>query len=63
MLSWLEANMGSIVVVLILVLLCALIIRSMYNDKKQGKSTCGCNCAHCAMAGQCHGHTNKKAAH
>ena len=33
------------------------IIRSMVKDKKQGKSSCGANCAHCAMGcgGSCHG--------
>ena len=24
------------------------------KDKKQGKSTCGANCAHCPSAGMCH---------
>ena len=30
------------------------IIRSMVRDKQQGKSSCGANCAHCAMGGTCH---------
>ena len=27
------------------------------KDKKAGKSSCGCNCANCAMAGKCHSQT------
>ena len=26
------------------------------RQKKAGKSSCGANCAHCAMHGQCHEH-------
>jgi hypothetical protein len=26
----------------------------LIKDKKAGKSSCGCNCSHCAMAGKCH---------
>lgn len=36
-----------------------LIIFSLIRDKRKGKSTCGCNCAHCAMAGSCHGRKKK----
>ena len=41
--------MGTIIVGLILVLIVALIIRSMVKDKKSGKSLPGGgNCSHCA---------------
>ena len=30
------------------------VIVTMIKNKKKGKSSCGCNCAHCAMAGSCH---------
>ena len=42
-----------------LVVLVGLIIFSLIRDKRKGKNTCGCNCAHCAMAGSCHGQTKK----
>ena len=29
-------------------------VRSLIRQKKQGKSSCGAGCAHCAMHGQCH---------
>ena len=54
MLDWITENLSTIVVSLILVLVVAAIIRKLVRDKKKGKSSCGCNCAHCAMAGSCH---------
>lgn len=57
MLLWLQANIGTLAVVLAIVLVVALIIRSLIKDKKAGRSSCGNNCAHCQMAGQCHGVT------
>lgn len=43
--------MGTIVVLAALVLIVALIVRSMIKDKKSGKSSCGGDCSHC---GGCH---------
>ena len=37
-----------------LIVIVALIVRSLIRQKKQGKSSCGAGCAHCAMHGQCH---------
>lgn len=54
MLDWITENLSTIVVSLILVLVVAAIIRKLVRDKKKGKSSCGCNCAHCAMAESCH---------
>ena len=54
MLDWITENLSTIVVSLILVLVVAVIIRKLVRDKKKGKSSCGCNCAHCAMAESCH---------
>lgn len=54
MISWILNNIGTIAVtaILIAIVITALVI--VLKDKKKGKSTCGCNCAHCAMAGSCH---------
>ncbi|MBP5306088.1 MAG: FeoB-associated Cys-rich membrane protein [Lachnospiraceae bacterium] len=49
MIALISENLGTIVVSLILILAVVLIIRSMINDKKQGKSSCGGNCAGCKM--------------
>ncbi len=53
MMSWISANIGSIVVVIILLAVIAGIITVMVKDKKKGKSSCGGNCAHCPMGGSC----------
>ncbi len=37
MLSWLQANLGSIVVVLVLLAIVALIVRRLVMDRKEGK--------------------------
>lgn len=45
----------TVIVLLIVAEVVAGAIFSLVSDKKKGKSTCGGNCAHCAMAGSCHG--------
>ncbi|MBQ6543271.1 MAG: FeoB-associated Cys-rich membrane protein [Clostridia bacterium] len=54
MLQWLSANLGTILVCVVLAFIVAGVIRSLIKDKRKGKSACGNNCAHCAMAGKCH---------
>ncbi|MFZ2465304.1 MAG: FeoB-associated Cys-rich membrane protein [Ruminococcus bromii] len=34
----------------------AFVVARMVKDKKEGKSSCGANCAHCACHGDCHNH-------
>lgn len=55
MLHWISANLGTIVIAGVLLAVIVLISIQLIRDKKKGKSSCGCNCAHCAMAGKCHG--------
>lgn len=54
MFAWIAENIGTILVCAALILIVAFIVRGLVKDKKKGKSSCGCNCAHCAMAGSCH---------
>ena len=54
MLQWISNNIGTIVVCVVLLAVVILIARSLIKQKKQGKSSCGNNCAHCAMHGSCH---------
>ena len=61
MLSWLQANIGSIVVVLFLLVVVAMIVRRLILDKRAGKHICGGSCGSCGggcqgcpMAGKCH---------
>ena len=54
MLQWISANAGTLVLCILLLAVVAWIVRSLLRQRKQGKSSCGCNCAHCAMYGSCH---------
>ena len=55
MLDWFAANLGTILISLVLLVIVSLIVVYLLRQKKAGKSSCGANCAHCAMHGQCHG--------
>ncbi len=54
MLEFIVSNIGTIVVLIALTIIVGVIVFKMYRDKKQGKSSCGCNCANCPMSGKCH---------
>ena len=61
MLSWLQANLLTIVVGLILLGVVVLIVRRLVLDKRAGKhicggsrGSCGGGCGGCPMQGQCH---------
>ena len=60
MASWLINNAGTIVITIILLAVVTVIIYSMIKAKKQGKSHCGGNCAHCKMCASCHTDENKQ---
>jgi hypothetical protein len=48
-------NLSTVAVLAVVVLIVALIIRSIVKDKKNGKSLCGGNCQHCGGAcSSCH---------
>ena len=51
MLQWISENVGTILICMGLIVIVALIVRSLIRQKK---SSCGAGCAHCAMHGQCH---------
>ena len=54
MFAWIAENIGTILICLGLIAVVTAIIEKLIRDHKKGKSSCGCNCAHCAMAGSCH---------
>lgn len=54
MIDWLASNWVNILVIALVAIAVFFAVRSMIKDKKAGKSSCGCNCSHCAMAGKCH---------
>ena len=59
MIDWIRANIGSIAVAAVLLVLIALIVRRLILDKKAGRrlcgGSCGGGCAGCPMHGKCHG--------
>ncbi|MBR4223634.1 MAG: FeoB-associated Cys-rich membrane protein [Oscillospiraceae bacterium] len=54
MISWLSANIGTIVITLVLIALVISVIAGMIKDKRKGKHSCSCGCKNCAMQGMCH---------
>ena len=59
MLNWIANNISTVLISLGLLIIVSAIIAKLVKDKKKGKSSCGCNCAHCAMSGSCHNITTK----
>ena len=57
MLQFLQANWGTIVALLAVVLLVFLAVRRMVKDKKAGIGACGQKCSHCPkmQSGDCSG--------
>ena len=60
MFAWIAENIWTIIICAALILIVASIIVGLVKNKKKGKSSCGCNCANCAMAGPCHAGNAKK---
>ena len=60
MFAWIAENLATILITLVLAVIVTLIILSLVKNKKKGKTSCGCNCAHCAMAGSCHSANQQK---
>ena len=60
MIAWFSENLGTILITLVLIAMVAGIIHTLIKDKKQGKSSCGGNCSHCAMGCSCHPAGNSK---
>ena len=59
MFTWLAENLATVIISVVLIAVVALIVLSMVKKRKQGKPSCGCGCAHCAMHGACHSKTAK----
>jgi len=57
MLSWIADNIWTVLICVVLIAIVTAIVVKLVKDKKKGKSACGCNCAHCALAGTCHNHS------
>ncbi len=55
MISWLSANIGTILVLLVVCAVVGFIVRGILRDRKNGKSSCGGSCGSCASCGSCGG--------
>ena len=60
MFTFIQENLGSLLILLGVAVIVTLVIVSRIRAKKQGKSTCGCGCQSCPMADACHRKENKK---
>ena len=54
MIQTLTENAGTIIVTLVLAGIVAAVLVRMRRDHRQGRSSCGCSCGCCPMAGSCH---------
>jgi len=59
MFEWLYSNLANILIIGAVLGIVTLVVVSMIRDKRAGKSSCGCGCSHCAMAGKCHPNAKK----
>ena len=54
MIAWLQANLSTILVGLVLFCLLGLVVFRMIRQRQRGETSCGCGCANCAMKDACH---------
>ncbi len=54
MFSFIAENLSTILICIVLIAIVVSISVYIVRQKRQGKSSCGAGCAHCAMHGQCH---------
>jgi hypothetical protein len=62
--TWLIENMGTIVVLLVLVIIVAAIVHKLYSDNKKGIHSCGGHCGGgCPGCSSCGGSCSSCSAH
>lgn len=54
MFTWISENKGTIIIGAMLAAAVVAVIVHMIQNKKRGRSSCGCGCSGCAMNGSCH---------
>ena len=54
MLTWLSANLSTLLISLVLFAVVISIVRYLIRQKKQGKHTCGCSGGWAGCSGGCH---------
>ena len=58
MFEWIGKNLATIITLLIVLALVGGSIAILVRNKKKGRTSCGCGCANCPMAGKCHQKTD-----
>jgi preprotein translocase subunit SecG len=58
MIDFLQVNIGTILVAILLTVVVVCILMTMRRRKKQGISSFGCRCSHCSVAGSCHSNSH-----
>lgn len=53
MLEFLSQNIGSIIVLFVIVAIMGALIFGLIRSKKRGGSSCGCGCSNCPMSKSC----------
>ncbi len=53
MFHWISENLPTLFISVLLLAIVTSISIYLIRQKKQGKSSCGSGCAHCALHGQC----------
>lgn len=59
MLEFIVANLATILMAAVIVVIVAFIIAGMVRDRKKGAGSCGPACSCCPNAGLCHGSVQK----
>ena len=54
MIAFLTENLGSLIVLAVLILTVSLIVGFHVRARRRGKGGCGCGCSGCPMADKCH---------
>ena len=54
MINWVNANLGTVFVCVILVAVIAIVLYDMIRKKQKGSFSCTCNCGGCPVSGTCH---------
>ena len=54
MFKWIAENAATIICALVLAGMVAAAVTALVKNKRSGKTSCGCGCANCPMAGKCH---------
>lgn len=61
LIEFISQNLGTILVLLVLLAAVAAIVIARLRAKKQGGSGCGSGCSGCPFSGKCHGAVEKQA--